>query len=224
MAELNSLFQVGLNVSGRLCLVIGGGQEAEDKAGRLIDAGGQVRLVSPEVTESLAQWATQERLQWHNREYLPADLDGDVFLVMNTLRSRPSLNQEVFSAAEARGILVNTYDDLVHSHFGMPALVSAGPLRLGISTSNASPTLSGRLRRDLENLFDAEFADYLEALGQARALLKERVPDFAARREILHSLVEGARLEGQFHFPENWKSRIEAAVSTEKAVSTKKPA
>jgi precorrin-2 dehydrogenase/sirohydrochlorin ferrochelatase len=216
MPELNSLFQVGLNVSGRLCLVIGGGGEAEDKAGRLIDAGGRVTLVSPKVTDSLAQWAEQDRLQWHDRDYESTDLEGDVFLVMNTLRAEARLNQEIFSAAEARGILVNTYDDLAHSHFGMAALVSAGPLRISVSTSNASPTLSGRLRRDLEDLFDAEFGDYLEALGRARALLKEQVPDFASRRKILHSLVEGAHLEGQFHLPQDWRSRIEAAVGTKK--------
>jgi precorrin-2 dehydrogenase/sirohydrochlorin ferrochelatase len=216
MAELNSLFQIGLNVSERLCLVIGGGEEAEDKAGRLIDAGGRVTLVSPEVTDLLAQWASQDRLQWHDRGYQPADLDDGVFLLMNTLRGEPRLSEEVFAAAEARGILVNTYDDLVHSHFGMAALVRAGPLRISISTSNASPTLSGRLRRDLEDLFDTEFGDYLEALGQARALLKEQVPDFASRCEILHSLVEGAHLEGRFHLPEDWRRRIEAAVCTNK--------
>ncbi len=219
MTDLNPLFQVGLDVRHRVCLVIGGGHEAQDKAGRLLDAGARVVLVSPESTPGLQDWATQGRLEWRRRCYEPGDLDG-ALLVMNTVRDDADLSARVLAAGESRGILVNTYDDVSRSHFGMAALVSAGPLRLSISTSNASPTLSSRLRQDLEGLFDAEFGEYLEALGKARTHLKETVHDFDARRLILHGLVEGARLEGRFTLPVDWRRRIEAALAT---VETKKP-
>ena len=47
----------------------------------------------------------------------------------------------------------------------MVALVHPGHLRLSISTSNASPALSSRLRQDFEEIFDGEFAAYLDYLG-----------------------------------------------------------
>lgn len=219
MADLNPLFQVGLDVRDRVCLVIGGGGEAEDKAGRLMDAGARVVLVSPESTQVLEDWATQGWLEWRRRHYEPGDLDG-ALLVLNTVRCDTDLGDRVLADAESRGILVNTYDDVSRSHFGMAALVKAGPLRLSISTSNASPTLSRRLRQDLEGLFDAEFGEYLEALGNARAHLKETIHDFDTRRLILHGLVEGARLEGRFAVPADWRQRIEAALA---ATGIKKP-
>ena len=37
--NINPLFQVGLDVLNRTCLVLGGGREAEEKTGRLLDAG-----------------------------------------------------------------------------------------------------------------------------------------------------------------------------------------
>jgi len=219
MADLNPLFQVGLDVRDRVCLVIGGGGEAEDKAARLIDAGARVVLVSPESTQFLEDWATQGWLEWRRRHYEPGDLDS-ALLVLNTVRCNTDLGDRVLADAEFRGILVNTYDDVSRSHFGMAALVKAGPLRLSISTSNASPTLSRRLRQDLEGLFDAEFGEYLEALGNARTHLKETIHDFDTRRLILHGLVEGAGLEGRFAVPADWRQRIEAALA---ATDIKKP-
>ena len=210
----NPLFQVGLDVHGRRCLVIGGGSEAEDKAGRLLDAGARLLVVSPEVTAGLEDRHTRGLVELRRRRYRAGDLDR-VFLVMNTVRSDPGLCDEVFAACRERGILVNTFDDPARSHFGMGALVAAGPLRVSISTSNASPTLSSRLRRDLEGLFGAEFAEYLTALGQARDHVRRTVPGFAERRRILGSLVEGMRLEGEVRLPAGWRERVREVLEAE---------
>ena len=216
---LNPMFQVGLDVRGRICLVIGGDGVAQDKVERLLDAGARVVVISPEVTPRLRDCATDPcRLEWRQRHYESEDLDG-AFLVMNTIRGNSDLCRRVFSEAGAQGILVNTYDDVDHSHFGMVALVSAGHLRLGVSTSGASPTLAGRLRQDLDGMFDEEFGEYLETLGCARASLREAVPDFPARREILQGLVAGVHVEGRCHLPEGWRERITAALA---AAGTKK--
>jgi precorrin-2 dehydrogenase/sirohydrochlorin ferrochelatase len=211
-SELNPLFQVGLDVRHRRCLVIGGGSEAQDKTGRLLDAGAEVLIVSPDLTAALEKHVSEGRLQANRRRYRPWDLDG-AFLVMNTVRGDADLAERVFAAAESCGIMVNTYDDLSHSHFGMAALVCVGRLRVSISTSNASPTLSSRLRQDLEGLFDTEFGEFLEELGHARVLLKELVPDFTSRRQVLRELVEGAGLQGHFQLPDNWRKRIDMALT-----------
>ena len=208
---LNPLFQVGLNVQGRTCLVLGGGDEAQDKGGRLLDAGARVVLVSPEATPALAAWAGAGRLEWRRRPFEPADLDG-AFLVVNTVRGEPATAQSVFAQAVGRGILVNTYDDPARSHFGMAALVAAGPLRVSISTSNASPALASRLRQDLESVFGDQFVAYLEGLARVRAHLKATEPEFAQRRRLLRSLVAEAKLEGTYRLPPDWRGRIEAVL------------
>ena len=211
---LNPLFQVGLDVRGRRCLVIGGGAEAEDKSGRLVDAGARLRVVSPEATAALRDGHDRGRLELRLRTYRPSDLD-EVFLVMNTVRSDRALCDEVWDACRERGILVNTYDDAARSHFGMGALVGAGPLRISISTSNASPSLSRRLRQDLEGFFGQEFAEYLTALGRAREHVRRTVPEFAERRRILGSLVEGMRVEGAVRLPGDWREQVREILEAE---------
>jgi precorrin-2 dehydrogenase/sirohydrochlorin ferrochelatase len=210
--RLNPYFQVGLDVMDRPCLVIGGGEEAQDKAGRLLEAGACLTLVSPELTPTLEQWARQGRFTHRRRCFEPTDLEG-AFLVLNTVGSDPALTRQVYELACQKRLLVSSYDQPAFSNLGMAALVHPGHLRLSISTSNASPALSRRLRQDLESLFDEEFIQYLEHLAQARQRVRQRVPEAARRIALLRSLVAEFRLEGRLHYPPNWRSRVETLLT-----------
>ena len=210
--EQNPYFQIGLDVMDQPCLVVGGGREAEDKSGRLLQAGACLTLVSPQLTAQLQEWARTGHLKYFQRVFQPADLE-EIFLVANTVRNDAQLTRQVFELAGERGILINSYDQPAFSNFGMAALVHPGHLRLSISTSNASPGLARRLRQDLEKLFDDEFVDYLDHLAQVRALLKEREPDPEKRLVQLRSLVADFCLEGRLHYPENWREQVKALLA-----------
>ena len=210
---LNPYFQVGLDVMEQPCLVIGGGREAEDKAGRLLTAGARLTVVSPSATPALVEWAGAGRLTHHPRRFAERDLAG-VFLVLNTVRDG-ALTARVHELALAHKILINSYDNPAYSNFGMVALVHPGHLRLSISTSNASPALSRRLRQDLEEIFDGEFSAYLNCLAEARQRVRERVADRETRFALLRSLVSGFRLKGTLRYPADWKRRVEALLTCE---------
>jgi precorrin-2 dehydrogenase/sirohydrochlorin ferrochelatase len=205
---LNPCFQVNLDVAGRDCLVIGGNAEAADKTRRLMDARARVRLVSPTITDPLRCWRDAGRLHHEERTFAAADLDG-VFLVVNAVSSDLRLTAEVFSLASARGLLINSFDNPEHSNFGMVALVAAGHLRLAISTSNASPSLAGRLRRDLESIFDEEFVEYVGLLARVRERLRDEEPDRERRWQMLRSLVADFSLQGRLEYPEKWRETVE---------------
>jgi precorrin-2 dehydrogenase/sirohydrochlorin ferrochelatase len=206
--SLNPYFQVGLDVMDRPCLVIGGGREAQDKGGRLLEAGARLTVVSPDLTPQLESWVSAGRLQHQQRRFKPSDLDG-VFLAMNTVRHDEALTLEVFKQAQEKNILINSYDRPACSNFGMAALVNPGHLRLSISTSNASPSLARRLREDLEALFDKEFAEYLDRLAQVRAHLKQHEPEFDQRVALLRSLVADFCIEGQLRYPPDWRIKAD---------------
>ena len=211
--SLNPYFQVGLDVMEQPCLVIGGGREAEDKAGRLLAAGARLTVVSPSATAALAEWATAGRLTHYPRCFEESDLD-DVFLVLNTVRDS-ALTARVYELALARKALINSYDNPAYSNIGMVALVHPGHLRLSISTSNASPALSSRLRQDLEEIFAGEFAAYLDGLAEARQRVRAKVEDRETRFALLRSLVSGFRLEGTLRYPADWKRHVDALLACE---------
>lgn len=210
---LNPYFQVGLDVMEQPCLVVGGGREAEDKARRLLAAGARLTVVSPSATPALVEWAAAGRLTHHLRCFAEGDLDG-VFLVLNTVRDR-ALTARVHELALARKALINSYDNPAYSNIGMAALVHPGHLRLSISTSNASPALSSRLRQDLEAIFDGEFAAYLACLAEARQRVRAKVADRETRFALLRSLVSGFRLQGTLRYPADWQRRVEALLTCE---------
>lgn len=207
MASLNPYFQVGLDVHDQPCLVIGGGGEAEDKVGRLMVAGADITVVSPTLTPRLEEWAATGSLTAHRRLFEEADVAGN-FLVLSTVGGDHGLSQQVYQVALRERSLVNCYDSPSCSNFGMVALVAAGPLRLGISTSNASPSLAGRLRSDLHALFDDEFVEFVELLARVRGRLGETMADSSARRKLLRSLVADFRLCGDLVYPPDWRRRM----------------
>ena len=210
---LNPYFQVGLDVMEQPCLVIGGGREAEDKTGRLLTAGARLTVVSPSATPALGEWAAAGRLTHYPRCFAERDLDG-VFLVLNTVRDS-ALTARVYELATVRKILINSYDNPAYSNFGMVALVHPGHLRLSISTSNASPALSSRLRQDLEEIFAGEFASYLDCLAEARQRVRAKVADRETRFALLRSLVSGFCLEGTLRYPADWKRHVDALLTCE---------
>ncbi len=219
-AEFNPHFQVGLDVAGRRCLVIGGGAEAGDKTGRLLQAGAAVVVVAPELSAELRAWAAAGRIRHCPRRYRRGDMRGAV-LVLNTVRSDAALCRRVFAQARRRRIPINTFDLPQYSTVAMAALAACGHLRVSISTSNAAPALAGRLRRDLQAIFQGgavgsepaggEMEQFLDGLGRLRALAKERAASAAERRALLRAQVEGFRLAGTVHLPPEWRRRLAAA-------------
>ena len=227
--EFNPHFQLGLDVAGRRCLVIGGGAEAHDKTGRLLQARAEVLLVAPELQRELQDWAAAGRIRHRARRYRRGDLRG-AHLVLNTVRSDAELCRRVYAQALRRRIPINSFDLPRYSTVAMAALVTCGHLRVSISTSNAAPALASRLRRDLEAILLAaaaapvtdpagagqdppvsELEQYLDALAQLRSLARRRVASAAERRTLLRGLVGEVRLTGAVQLPPKWRRQLAAA-------------
>jgi siroheme synthase-like protein len=207
-------FQASLDVEARPCLVVGGGAEAEEKTGRLLEAGGRVTVVSPDATPQLEAWAEQSRIVLHRRRYEPADLEG-MYLAVNTVKSDPALSREIFGACEARRILISAYDQPEDSNFVMVALVRSGWLRVAFATGATSPALARTLREEFERVFDGEFAAFTEYLAEMRRGLEAELPKGPRRSAELRRLVEGLRIRAEVEYPEAYRRFREAGAGEE---------
>src|ERR671929_1220544 len=65
-----------LRLSGRRCVVVGGGDVGLEKVEGLLACDGEVTLVSPEAIEPLRSLADEGSISWERREYEPADLEA----------------------------------------------------------------------------------------------------------------------------------------------------
>ena len=181
-----SLFPMFVKLSGRKCLVVGGGPIAEGKVGSLLASGATVVVVAPEVTERIARWDRERRLVWHAHRFRPSDLEG-VFLVI-AATGEDAVNEQVFREAEAGGVLCNAVDEPERCHFYYPAIVRRGPLQIAISTGGLSPALASRLRGELEVQFGPEYERWLEQLGSMRQEVFARRTDPRRRTRLLYRL------------------------------------
>ena len=181
-----SLFPMFVKLRDRLCVVVGGGQIAESKIPGLLAAEARVRVIAPEVTESLAARASEGQIEWMRKTFETKDLSGAYLVVAAT--SAIEVNHEVFREAEARGILCNAVDDPDYCHFYYPSVVRRGALQIAISTEGLSPALAQRLRRELEAQFGPEYEPWVNWLGAARRFLRAKNDDPEQTRQLLHQL------------------------------------
>jgi len=161
-----------LDLSGRSCLVVGGGPVAEAKVEGLLAAGSRVCVVSPELTERLSAWAVAGRIGHVAREYRPEDLEGrDLIFVAAASRA---VTEAVARDGRARGAWVNAADDPVYCNFLLPAVVRRGRLIVAVSTSGASPGMARAIRESLEDHFTADYAALVELVAEVRRELRGR--------------------------------------------------
>jgi uroporphyrin-III C-methyltransferase/precorrin-2 dehydrogenase/sirohydrochlorin ferrochelatase len=184
-----SLFPIFVKLQGRPVVVVGGGNIAAGKIPGLLQAQARVRVIAPQINSQVSVWVDAAEIEWLEKEFAPDDLQ-DVALVI-AATSMQAVNAAVFQAAEAAGILCNAVDDIANCHFYYGSIVQRGDLQIAISTNGKSPALAQRLRRELEQQYPAEYAGWLESLGDAREKLRassDPKENFEENKTILHRL------------------------------------
>jgi precorrin-2 dehydrogenase/sirohydrochlorin ferrochelatase len=178
-----------LRLSGRRCLVVGGGEVGLEKVEGLLACDAQVTLVAPEAHPALVELAEEGSIRWQRREYEPADLAGCLIAIAAT--DDTDVNIRVFEDAEARAMLVNVVDVPPLCNFILPAIVRTGPLAVAISTAGASPALAKRMKREIAELFGDAYAELAVLLNDARGWAKGTLPTYQDRKEFFESIVNG---------------------------------
>jgi uroporphyrin-III C-methyltransferase / precorrin-2 dehydrogenase / sirohydrochlorin ferrochelatase len=184
-----SLFPIFVKLQGRRVVVVGGGNIAAGKIPALLQAQARVQVIAPEINSQVSGWVSNGEIRWSAKEFAPPDLQGASLVIAAT--SISVVNASVFQAAEARGIFCNAVDDIANCHFYYGSMVQRGDLQIAISTNGKSPALAQRLRKELEQQYSAEYAAWLDSLGEAREKLRASADpkeNFEENRTILHRL------------------------------------
>jgi precorrin-2 dehydrogenase/sirohydrochlorin ferrochelatase len=189
----NPLYPLFLNLAGRDCVVVGGGDVAEAKVRDLLDAGANLRVIAPAVTNTITEWARTKRLRWDERGFESGDLRG-AYLVVSAMDR--ATNAKVFAEAEATRIFCNAVDDVENCSCYAGAVVRRGPLQIAISTAGKSPALAQRLRKELEEQFVPEYGPWVEHLGEVRnQVLQDAQANAETKRQRLHEQASAAGFE-----------------------------
>jgi uroporphyrin-III C-methyltransferase / precorrin-2 dehydrogenase / sirohydrochlorin ferrochelatase len=176
-------------IRGADCVLVGAGRVAARKLELLLAAGARLKVVAPACTAEFERLAAAERLVLVRRRFRAGDLDRAVLAVAAT--SDPAVNRAVSRAARARGIPVNVVDRPELCTVTFPAVVDRDPVCVAIGTGGSSPVLARLLRTRLEALLPARTGELARLAREFRALVRERLPDQAARRAFWEQILQG---------------------------------
>ena len=183
-----SLLPIFLKLEGRRCLLVGAGTVALEKIGSLLKTGLRLRVVAPEAREEVRKLAAEGEIEWVQREFEPADLDGNFIAIAAT--NVPDVNAAVYREAVARGIPTNSVDDIPNCDFFFGSVVSRGDLQIAISTAGKSPAVAQRLRREIDEQLPQDLGPWLAKLGDLRREVLATHPRSEERRLLLHELAQ----------------------------------
>ena len=179
-----------LRLSGRRCLVIGGGEIGLEKVEGLLACDGVVTLIAPTAEPELEEYAREGSIRWEQRSYAGAsDLEGTFMAIAAT--DETDVNIAVYEDAERRAMLVNIVDVPPLCNFILPAIVRTGPLAIAISTAGASPALAKRIKREIEGQFGEPYARLAVLLNEVRGWAKGTLPTYQDRKEFFEGIVGG---------------------------------
>src|SRR5438874_4751906 len=168
------LYIACLRLSGRPCLVVGGGSVGLEKVEGLLACDGDVTLVSPDAVPELEAYAAEGSIRWERWEFGDDDLDGAFLAIAAT--SDTDVNIAVSEGAERRAMLVNVVDVPPLCNFILPAIVRSGPLAIAISTAGASPALAKRMKREIAEQYGEPYALLAIILNEARSWATATLP------------------------------------------------
>src|SRR6266851_1242152 len=154
-----------LDVTGRRCVVVGGGEVAARKVESLLASGAQVIVVSPTLAAPALNAAVDRGMVEHiARAYRRGDIAGCALAYAAT--DDRDLHRALAEEARALGIPLNVVDVPELCSFIAPAVVRQGALQIAISTGGASPAFAARVRR-LKDLAESPLLDAIRARDPA---------------------------------------------------------
>ena len=178
-----------LRLSGRRCVVVGGGEIGLEKVEGLLACGGEVTLIAPEANAELRELAEEGSIRWERRAYEPADIEGTFIAIAAT--DDTDVNIGIYEDAERRAMLVNVVDVPPLCNFILPAIVRQGSMAIAISTQGASPALAKRMKREIAEQFGPAYAELAVILNEVRGWAKGTLPTYNDRRDFFEEIVNG---------------------------------
>ena len=161
-------FPIALHGERLTAVVVGGGAVGTRKALALVEAGAQVRVISPDVTPELEAAERARELtivrETYDREHL-----GRSLLVVAATDSR-EVNARIAADAHSSGKLVNITDYPDEGNFHTMAIHRSGDVTIAVS-SGGVPGAAARIRDAIAERFDGRYERAVSALRGLRSRL-----------------------------------------------------
>ncbi|HYP66760.1 MAG TPA: siroheme synthase CysG [Thiobacillaceae bacterium] len=179
-----------IDLRGKNCLVVGGGDTAARKSALLLQCGALVSVVHPgDLVPAFNELKEQDRIT-HMPQAFSAELLNNVALVISAAED-DAIDGQVHAAAAARQLPVNVVDKPALCSFVLPAIMDRSPMIVAVGTGGASPVLARLLRARLETLIPSSYGKLAHLAEDFRERVKAKFTFPPQRRVFWEKVLQG---------------------------------
>ena len=182
-----------MNISQRLCVVIGAGEVAARKVTMLLRAQASVTVYAPGICPTLADLVEAGRIRYQQARFADQQLSGACLVIAAT--NDLQVNTAVSLAAQANNIPVNVVDAPALCTFTMASIVERSPIVIAISSEGNAPVLARYLRSKIETMLPAGYGRIAAIAGEFRDKVKSKYATSQARRIFWEGVLQGPIVE-----------------------------
>lgn len=180
------LYPINLEIKDADITIIGGGEVAYRKCKNFLDFGKKVKVVSKDFIDKFSD--IENNIEIIIDEYKEEYIKNSFIVVAAT--NNKEINKNIGIYCRNCGKLVNVVDDIELSNYTVPSYIRRGDLLISISTGGKSPSLSAKIKKDLEDKYDDSYEEYINLLGEIRQKVIRKYSNVNERRKVLNNLIK----------------------------------
>ncbi|EGT4966770.1 precorrin-2 dehydrogenase/sirohydrochlorin ferrochelatase family protein [Clostridioides difficile] len=179
------LYPINLKLDELDVVIIGGGEVAYRKCKNFLEFNKNVTIVSKQILNKF--YDLKGNIKIIKDDYKEIYIkDASVIIAATNNRE---LNMEIGLYCRAKNKLVNVVDNIEISNFTVPSYIKRGDLLISVSTGGKSPSLSSKIKKEIEERYTEDYEEYLNVLGDIRKKVIKKYEDKSKRKDVLNVLV-----------------------------------
>lgn len=179
------LYPINLELDKFEIVIIGGGEVALRKCKNFLNFNKKIKVIAPKFLDEFKEIKDKVSLMEdvYKEEYI-----RDSFIVVAATDNK-DVNKSIGEYCNLHKKLVNVVDNLDLSNYTVPSCIKRGDLLISVSTGGKSPSLSRKIKKELEGVYDDSYEEYVKLLGEGRVNIINKYTDVNERRMLIKNLV-----------------------------------
>lgn len=174
-------FPMFIQMAGRRVVIVGGGEQAAQKARLMLKTEALVEIWAPTLDPELLDLKAAERITHQTGKITPAVFANTALVFIAT--GCPAVDMALHTLAKDGGATVNVVDQPDMCDAITPSIVDRDPVVVAIGTEGTAPVLARQIKTKLEETLEPRLGDLAALAGRLRSAAAARLAP-RARRDL----------------------------------------
>lgn len=166
-------FPMFLQMAGRRVMIVGGGEQAAQKARLILKTEATVEIWAPTLDPELSDLAAEGRVTHQTDPITPASFSGTALAFIAS--GCPGIDLALHALAKEGGATVNVVDQPQLCDAITPSIVDRDPVVVAIGTEGTAPVLARQIKTKLEAVLEPRLGDLAALAGRMRHAASARL-------------------------------------------------